>query len=299
MKKLKNKIETLTQKGKNVYIVPSRGGFKYIFINFTLFLISLSYANNMALLITFLMVAYLILQMLDVHRIILESLFENCLITDDFAESQNTGLIHFKNQLPQNFRHIKMELILEDKSKVETEVIKKINETTLQFKILSELRGAYTISKIKIYTRGGSNLFYVWRYFDFKSVYYIYPKKSYSHFESKNSNDPALFNLTEEEFSHHTPYVKGQNANRIDWKVFARKDQLYWKKHIDYSSKTISISFTNQKGSVEEKLQNMSFLIEKHFKAGNSWKIVLPTKSIAANKGIKHYKESMESISEF
>ena len=93
MKKLKNKIETLTQKGKNVYIVPSRGGFKYIFINFTLFLISLSYANNMALLITFLMVAYLILQMLDVHRIILESLFENCLITDDFAESQNTGLI--------------------------------------------------------------------------------------------------------------------------------------------------------------------------------------------------------------
>jgi uncharacterized protein (DUF58 family) len=237
--------------------------------------------------------------MLDVHRIILESIFENCSITDNFAGSKNTGLISFKNDLPKNFNQIKLEIILKDKSKVETKIINKINGKTLQFEIFSEVRGAYKVSKVKIYTTGPSHLFYVWRYFDFNSIYYIYPQKAISHTESKRADEPAIFNLTEEEFSHHTPYVKGQNANRIDWKVFARKDQLYLKKHIDYSSKTISINFTSQKGSVEEKLQNMSFLIDKSFKAGQRWRIVLPTKTLEGNKGTRHYKESLESISEF
>ncbi len=299
MKRLKSKLDNLTQKGSNVYIIPSKDGFKYIFINFTLFLISLSYANNMALIITFLMVAYLILQMLDIHRTIQEMKFDGVIISDDYLTSDIFSIIHFENKITNLNSTIQAEFVLKDTKKLKLKYKKTIDNHTIQMKVEVKSRGKYEVDKIKLYTYGKSGLFYVWRYFDVNQYFFVYPQKKPAHTNKANTTNEAILNLTDEEFSNHIPYVKGLNSKRIDWKVFARKDILYWKKHIDYSSETIDINFNKLLGDSESKLEAMSFLIEKTFKDGHKWRLVLPNKVVETSKGHKHFKECMESISEF
>ena len=113
----------------------------------------------------------------------------------------------------------------------------------------------------------------------------------------RDNNSKSQF--SEAEFSHYLPYTQGLSSKRIDWKIYAKKDLLYWKKHIDYQDETISINFQHFDGDIEQKLQQMSYLIDKSFKNNQSWKLTLPTCVLPTSKGFSHYKNSLEVISEF
>ncbi len=81
--------------------------------------------------------------------------------------------------------------------------------------------------------------------------------------------------------------------------MFARKDELYWKQHIDFHSKTLEINYNYFTGNTEEKLSQMSYLIDHTFKQGIAWRIVLPSTASSVGQGMKHYKKSLEVISDF
>lgn len=297
---LKNKLENLTQGRKKVYIIPSQAGIKFIFINFTLFLISLSYANNMALLITFIMLSYLILQMLETHKTIQESKIENIFINDDFLESTNSVLCQFKNLLTKvEASNIKLDIICENDIVLKTSTPSIFENSKVSFPLILTKRGKYEVKCLKIYTYGSSKLFYVWRYFPAKNKFFIYPKKAFHQVKDQQVDQSKPVNFADVEFEQHIPYSKGLNSKRIDWKVYARKDLLYWKKHIDYQNPITEINFNKIQGGKEERLQKMSFTIDNLFKNSSSWKLILPNKIIKSSQGAKHYKESLEAISEF
>ena len=103
--------------------------------------------------------------------------------------------------------------------------------------------------------------------------------------------------MSESEFKYHIPYQTGMTAKRIDWKVYARTDSLYWKKHLDHHAESIEINYQSLEGDHETRLEYMSFLVDKNFKEGNTWKLVLPQKILSFNKGHYHYQQSLEQLS--
>lgn len=297
---LKKRLETYTQDRKQVYIIPTKAGLKFIFINFTLFLISLSYANNMALLITFIMVSYLIIQMLETHKIILETIIDGVTINDNFLDSQNELLCHFKNKLIHaTTKYIQFQIQSKNKDDINSKRLILEDENITKHEIEIKNRGHYEPKRIKAYTFGKSKLFYVWRYFPIDKGFYIYPSRIHNNPPRLKDDTSKASTKTEMEFSEHIPYTHGLNSKRIDWKVYARKDILYWKKHIDYHSIIMDINYNQFEGEKEERLGKMSFLIEKFFKEGASWKLTLPNKILASSHGIAHFKKSLEVISEF
>lgn len=295
--KILKRIEKFTKNNNKVYIIPTKAGFKYIFINFTLFLISLSYTNNLCLLITFTMVAYFILQMLDTHKIIQDLEIKSITINDHYLNqsmiicqlnsSQNTSLSSFVN----------FEFVMRNKSYLATEV-EELTKNLITKKIKIKKRGHYKFDRIKIYTTGVTRMFYVWKYYQSNFDFYTYPRRlnlSQGHYVNDTDKKQGVF---ESEFHSHHPYIFGMPSKRIDWKIYARSDQLYWKKHIDFHNRAFEINFNKiDANNVEEKISAMAHLIQKHYKNGHSWKLVLPNSVIPSGKGNEHFKNSMEKIS--
>lgn len=297
--RLVKKIDQYSQGRSKIYIVPTPAGVKFVMVNFTLFLISLSYANNMALLISFLMVAYLIISMLDTHRFVQDTIIEDATISDFFLNQTPHLFIKSKEPIdPKALEFLEIELLSEDGN------IKSIKggmgqDLSYQFELSVLHRGYFKTNRLKLYTRGINQFFYVWRYFELPQEFFAYPPKRFTHYGRQTDSNQQTSMITESEFQFHIPYVHGLSSKRIDWKVFAKSDMLYWKKHTDFESQSIEINYHTLPGETEEKLEYISFLVDKFFRLGQPWKLVLPTKVFSHSKGIQHYKKCLEAVSVF
>ena len=93
---MKKRLLYYTRNRKKVYIIPTSNGFRYIVINFFMFLIAMAYANNMALLITFAMFSFLIIQMFATHKIINDLNFDKLYLDNSFADEDSSITTYFK-----------------------------------------------------------------------------------------------------------------------------------------------------------------------------------------------------------
>jgi uncharacterized protein (DUF58 family) len=297
-----NKIETFPQNTNRVYIVPSKDGLKFVFINFFLFLIAIAYTNNMALLITFIMVTFFILQMFSTHRIINSIELDNLETENQFLNIQHATQLRFKEEVPTEYSPHIMAALLQSSGKrsdIEGTFSNHLSEKTISFNFNFLRRGHYRFKRLKLYTFGPSKLFYVWRYFTLENEVFIYPKKTFVDKSSKVENESSQNYASEQEFSHHIRYTPGMPSKRIDWKVYARSDNLFWKKHSDKQSRVFEINYSNFKGSKEAILEKMSYLIDHHFHQGDEFKVLLPNQVLPSSSGNSHYQSSMEAISVF
>jgi uncharacterized protein (DUF58 family) len=299
MKRLKQSIENFTRDKSNVYIIPTRKGLRFIFINFSLFIIAMAYTNNMALLISFLSFAYFVIQMLEIHKIINTTYIKKIEVENNYYSSDQHVKVKFKEGKFKGDSSL-IQLTLEcDPTNILANHFNSKNEDLTIFKLQHPKRGFHSCSRVKLHTKGKTGLFYVWRYHKSQLKFYTYPEKKYSSKQPVLSDQKLKLGTSEVEFHSHIPYVSGLNSKRIDWKVFARSEQLYWKKHIDHNSTTFEVNYSTLNGTKEDKLSFMSFLINKYYKDGKSWKLVLPNSVLPSSSGVGHHARSLEAISVF
>lgn len=296
-----DRIQKYTLNKNNVYIIPSRYGFRYVGINFFLFIIAITYSNNLALLVAFFMVTYFIVQMFSTHRIIFDLSFKKLVFENQFQLEKVYFSVLFEQPLQEeNLPMIGIEIYAQGSKAIPNSHLKKlISKNTACSEVSGIPRGKFTLNQIKFFTTGNNKLFYVWRYFKLEQSLYIYPKKKTISLSRINTKSKEFSLLQERDFDQHIRYVSGMPAKRIDWKVYAKTDYLFSKRFKDNLNGSIEISFTKLNGTTEEKLQQMSYLIDKSNHEGISYSILLPNLRIPTNTGNQHFKKSMEAISEF
>ena len=291
------KMDRISPRKTKVYIVPTALGFKFIGCNFLIFLMALSYSNNMGLLIAFIMVAYLVITMLETHKYIQDTKVDSINIGNFFLSHPINLNIKLK-QTPEIrcAEVLQIELISEE-LKLRSEIGLKGADQNRQVALQIFQRGYYRFNNLKLFTYGHNKLFYVWRYFPLQTSFYVYPAKRFISQKRMVESNITKDQKVESEFQFHIPYQTGMTSKRIDWKVFARTDSLYWKKHTDDQSESVEINYQAFEGEHETRLEYMCFLVDKNFKVLNNWKLVLPQKILNFNKGHYHYQKSLEQLS--
>lgn len=300
MSRLKNYFEKYTRERTKVYIIPSKNGMRFVAINFFLFLIAIAYANNLALLITFLMVTFFVLQMFTIHRIVNMTHLDKIVLGNEFVNFEHFARMSTASPISKELSpFLQISLIDKKNQEIEGIFLKQINPHQIQFNLDITKRGRYDFKRIKIYTYGATKLFYVWRYFPLDQTLFIYP-------ERKNVNTKKLIldngeraNSGEAEFEHHTRYMRGMNSKRIDWKVYAKSHQLFSKIYSDNEATVFDINYHTFTEEQENRLSYMSYLIDKYFHESVPYKVTLPNQIIPAGVGHRHYEESLEAISGF
>lgn len=293
---LKRKIINQLQKKPRIYIVPSKAGLKYLVVNFLFFLVALSFSNNTALIITFLMISYFIIQMLDTHQVIQQLDFKSLSIKNTYSDSKLPIDVLFHKNIKPN-KNIGIKLYTKD----QLNFILRAQEISthhnyLRYKAEAIKRGHYKIDKVQFYHKGAHQLFYVWRYISISDSFYIYPKKTIpSHYHQKVNFSQA--STGDKEYHEHRPYEQGHHAYKIDWKIYAKTDELLYKDYKFFDQKKIQLNYNELKGNKEERLEYLSFLIDKCLKEKTTWSLILPHKTLKSSKGITHFRHSMEAIS--
>ncbi len=295
---LLNKANSYSKNRTKTYIIPTAAGFKFIFINFSLLLIALTYANNLALLINFLMFSYFLIQMLDTHRLIQQYQLKKISVTNQFSSKE--CIVHCTlDTAPSSNQFTFLQIELHTKK----EVLKPFNFKSfhghhVDFKSTDLKRGYYQINKIKLFTFGPSRLFYVWRYYGQSLSLYIYPKKIPISLPMQKQSSTSSSEETELEYDQHIRYAPGLSFKRIDWKTYAKTEQLYWKRFTPRHGLNYEINYYKITGEKEDKLSKMAYLIELLYKEGNTWNLILPTKQLNAQSTRAHYLKSLEALSE-
>lgn len=299
--KIKQRVLNYSYKKNNVYIIPSRMGFRFLVINFALFIISMVYTNNLALLITFFMVTYFILQMFNSHKIINDLKLHKVDLSNDFSNANHTLITKFTEyQNEETLDLIHCNLVWNQGQQLKAKNEACLSQKALKLKLLPLTRGRYDLDYIKFYTLGVSRLFYVWRYFPLKQNLYIYPEKEKAHsINSSHTFDKGERSLSEQEFQEYIRYTPSLPSKRIDWKIFAKSAQLYAKKYEIYKAQDLEINYSLIDGDTEQRLKKMSYLINEAYLKDLTYKVVLINSTLKSNNGYDHYKESMERISEF
>jgi len=297
---IKRYLEKYTRDRTKVYIIPSKQGMRFVAINFFLFLISITYANNLALLITFIMVTFFILQMFSIHRIVNMVNFDKLNLSSQFINFDHLSRVTTKAELSKELsQYLKISLIDESGEQISGNFLRYLSGTQLQFKLNFKHRGKYHIKRIKFYTLGPTNLFYVWRYYPVDQTVFIYPERKNVDSLRKAIDKGERTSSGEAEFEHHKRYTHGMNSKRIDWKVYAKIDQLYSKVYSDNESIVFDINYNQFNTEKEIRLSYMSYLIDRYFHDSVPFKVTLPNRMLTANTGHRHYEEALEAISEF
>jgi len=288
---LLEKIESKIITQNKIYIIPTREGFTYLLVNFTLFLIGLTYANNFTLLISFILFIFFILIMFQTHGILEE--FKERKINIQSATPKN-----FYLQLNEIPAYINIEYHINGPHKNQKLSFKRINEheTKSKFKLQNAIRGFYEQGRFKFFSSGEYGLFYVWSYLKQDSNFYIYPKLIESS-SIQNFKKNLITHFGSNEFAFHSPYMHGMNSKRIDWKVYAKSDQLYAKRYDQEEDYGQFIDYYLQTGSHEEKISKTAYLVHKAKQKGLSYAVQLRSKKIGLSNGEAQYHEVMQALS--
>jgi len=271
---------------KNIYIFPTRFGFFYIAILFSIFLIGLTYTNNQTLIIAFWLLTVFIVQMLKTHRKISLLKDLNINIENGFANEQLR--FSYKNQESHKY-----EISLYSNTRVYKST--DVNDKTIFF----FKRGSYSFNKIKFASRGTFDLFYCWKYLNFKKELYIYPEKlifQKDHIFRKKNNSQRN---QDDEFQEYFPYNQNQPSRRIDWKVFAKTDQLLIKSFKAEELLLTQLSLNSVDGDIETKLQKLTFLINDYFRRCIQWSLEIEGEETKLSSDYEHYHQCLEMLARY
>lgn len=290
LKRVTRFVDKFSRTNNKIYIMPTKLGFIFTGIMFTLFLIGLTYGNNLTLSVAFILFTYFVMQMLDTHKNISMLNPQTFSISNNFA-NQNI-VVNMINEGP----------ILEDAYKFELNenVFFTLKTNLNQLHGISKIkRGVYRGFRCKLSNGGKSGLFYSWKYHAHKYEFYVYPEPLHS--QINNEFDINLNDLLseEDEFDKHKPYVPGISSKRIDWKIFARNDQLFWKKYIGNTKGEIKLDYSNIQGSNEEKLSILAYLLTYAFKQNFRWSLILPNEKHTDCSNQADLKHCLMSLARF
>lgn len=272
-------------KNAKIYIIPTKQGFLYVSINFTLFLIGLTYANNFTLLISFILFIFLLMSMFHTHQIMEQ--FSNPQILYRKGDAKQFRL-NINNLNPL----INVKYYFNRKKTIQFERAHDSN----YFRPLRIKRGQYSGQNFQFFTTGVYNLFYVWTYRAQKQDFFIYPTPIKT--DPPNSAMEQKFIPTgHDEFSHHNPYKTGENSKRIDWKVYARTQNLYSKKFTNENPIGLKLDYHQFSDDHETRLSKMAYLIEKTKTENNKFECKLPHYVLPLDKGEAHRQKGLELLS--
>ncbi|TQF67354.1 DUF58 domain-containing protein [Pseudoalteromonas luteoviolacea] len=299
----KHSSNSITFSHDNIYVVPSKSGFLFLFFALLNFVIGINYQNNLILGVSYLMlmlqISALFYGYMNLHGLRIELLD----ITSNFAGQHNQAKFRItpsSDVFSLNIYHSEfLKLEFQNKhfsTKAHNQVIK----------LLMDKRGKYQSGKFKIQSSYPFGLVNVWSYLLPDKVFYVYPAPIKCELEIQSTLEAdtdtgVKSNRTDsfEDFSSLSKYQKGMSKNRISWRHFAKSQELLVK---DYEGEEQSIShvldFHKVEGSKETKLSKLSYQVIEADKQGHEFALRLPAIYIKMGNGDVHVKACLEALSE-
>lgn len=288
-------------KKQKIYIIPTEYGFMYGMGIFICLIAGAVYNNNLAFLLCFFLVALFLIGMVQTHNNLKNIFIERIEFYLSPSHSAGRGVIWLKSQSLEGHSQIKIKAEgSDDNIQIDIPYVYKNSLTPFYFSFETSDWGIKEITKLTVSTRFPFGFFYVWQVVKQPIAYKIfpYPKGDLSlpYWGDSQDQEAALVHQKGNDFSEHRNYQFGESHRHIDWKVYARSDQLLVKKFEDGLSRSCFLDIDQVPLDGDEKYHQVCKWIEVCEQEQIPYALKLKRKQVAVGLGYKHRSQCLKAI---
>jgi uncharacterized protein (DUF58 family) len=283
---------------KNIFIVPTKFGYAYVFSVLILFLLGTNYQNNLIILMSYLFASVFLTSMMysffNLSR--LQFIF-NSKVTA-YATQTVTIPLSIISKKPR----FNISFVFEDNEKAYADIINSgESEINIPFQALT--RGVNNPGRLKISSEYAFGLFVCWTHLDFACEVLTYPeKKVFNHIKQDVSDLHEELNgntISEggDDFGELRQYKQGESNAQIAWKQLARGQGWLTKTTQQELGSTIWLTLQQLPAApIETKLEMLCFLILDHHKSNIPFGLELDNLQISPSTGSLHLKNCLQAL---
>jgi len=278
---------------RNIFILPTRFGFAYLFFDVLLFLLGTNYQNNIILLLSYLLASLFITVMMHSFYNFSQLTFSSKAKQSCFAEQIISFPIHItghKTHFDLNFQFSNPLHVLKEVKLAQCSI--KTSEILLPW--YAKHRGVYTLGRVKVFSEYSLGLFITWSLLDFshQAIVFPQPKKPTENQQlltgvnDSDKNNGVYMQTTAggDDYSELKNYVLGESQARIAWKQLARGQGKFSKNYQTQQGSLLWLTLSHMPSSdVEVKLQFLCFLILEYSKNDQHFGLVIDLPDSAKN----------------
>jgi uncharacterized protein (DUF58 family) len=288
---------------RNTYIIPSKTALGLLSIIALLFLLGINFQNSLVYIISFWLLALLLLNIFYTWRNLAGLSLTAIGIEPCFAREK--AVLEIELSRPTQHAKYALELTWDGEDHAQVNLIStqtqrvKLSHSTQQ-------RGRFTPPRIKISTRYPTGLALAWAYADFDVQGLVYPApvdkafQTNSEARGENSTDGLAIAGGSNDFGGIRDYQPGDAPKRVHWAKFAQTGKLYTKTFVDYASPEVWLDWeTLPMPGIEVRLSHLCRKVLECHQEQRAYGLKLPGKVIAPDKGEAHKARCLQALALF
>ncbi|MFT5221706.1 MAG: hypothetical protein ACI9LO_002629 [Planctomycetota bacterium] len=287
---------------RRLYILPTRFGYLFAIMVFSLFLAAINYQNSMAFVLTFMLTALGILSLWQTHRNLLGVTIKLETPRAVFCGESTEFIFQISQQ--NNAQRFAIGLQYAQQTPVYAS-LKPESEAAAKLKIPTTNRGQFKPEQITIFTRYPTGLFHAWGLLRFDIPILIYPAplantKLRQTMVEQYQGQSSASTIEGDDFAGLREHREGESLRHISWKAYAQGRGLLTKTFQGHARPSLWIDWYQiNEASLETKLRIMTQLVLSAEAADKDYGLKLPGISIEQSSGNAHKHRCLHALAIF
>ncbi|MET1254319.1 DUF58 domain-containing protein [Aliikangiella maris] len=283
---------------RSTYIWPTREGYLLIVIVLLMLIGATNYQNNLAFLLTFLLISIGLVSVILTYRNIQDIQFTVRVPDELFADSVNRVSVMCTDRAGRNHHTVGLGLSYEQLKFID---IPAEQTVSLDIYLDTLKRGRLIMPGIMVSSIYPFGWLRTWAYIQLQQDVLVYPKPveppEFSQLAGTQTDEEGQKAEGVDDLYGLKPYQAGEPLSRIDWKAFARERGLFIREFNGYQASRICFSWNDFPGVAPElRLSYLTFLVIEAAKAQLAFALELPDNSVAFDEGEVHRSHCLQLL---
>jgi len=282
---------------RRVFILPNRRGFELAAVLLVQLLVATNYSNNLAFILSFLMVSIAVLGILYGFRNLagleLSAVRGEAVFAGELARFD----VYLSN--PSRFPRIALQLQTASIDPVTTDV-PAMSNARIRLAVPAPRRGRMRLPRVTVSSRFPLGLFRSWSPNNLAVDILVYPRPAKAGMPFPQTAWGIGTQLGDaDDFRGFQSYQPGDPLRRIHWKGVAKGQGVHVKAYENARNGELLLDFSTVAGSVEERLSQLCRWILEAEQAGLRYTLRLPHLTVPASLGSAHRLRCLEVLALF
>jgi uncharacterized protein (DUF58 family) len=287
----------ITISTRRLYVLPTRAGLGFSFLLLTMLLAGLNYANNVALVITFLLAGFALIAMHLTHRNLVGVVAHGVAPVDAFVGEH--GLLLLTLESRGNERRFAIDCETEGSQRISL-TLPESGNARADIALPLEKRGRLRVRRIKLSTTFPFGLFRAWTYvhIDVSLLAWPLPRgRREAPTESASGGDaPAVHRAGDEEWAGLREFRSGDSPRQVAWGAYARGRGLLVKTYQSPATHFRLFDLGTVPGPLESRLEQLSAWVVAAHARGERYGLRLGSQDIAPDGGSEHRRRCLDAL---
>jgi uncharacterized protein (DUF58 family) len=283
--------------GRRVYILPTRGGAAFGVLLFVMLLAGLNYANNVALLVTFLLAGFVLIAMHLTHRNLVGLVARGVATVDAFVGEH--GLVLLTLESSGKARRFAIDCEVEGSERV-CVTLPESGTARADLAVPLEKRGRLRLHRIKVSTAFPFGLFRAWTYLHLDVQLLAWPlprgRREPPPESSTGGDAPSVHRAGDEEWAGLREFRSGDSPRQVAWGAYARGRGLLVKTYQSPAAHHRTFDLSGISGGLEEGLEQLAAWVVAAHARGERYGLRLGAQELAPDSGSEHRHRCLDAL---